>query len=47
MDTGDAVNATAGVVTFLDEDHATFATPTGFDVQLVRRDGPKLLPMCM
>ena len=47
MDTGEAVNATPGVVTFLDEDHAMFASPTGFDVQLVRRDGAKLLPMCM
>lgn len=47
METGDAVNPTAGVLTFLDEDHATFVTPTGFDLQLVRREGPKFLPMCM
>ncbi len=47
METGDAVNATAGTLTFLDEDHASFTTATGFDVQLIRRDGPKLLPMCM
>jgi hypothetical protein len=47
MDSGDAVNATEGVFTMTDPTHATFVTPTGFDLQLVRRDGPKLLPMCM
>jgi hypothetical protein len=47
MDTGDAVNATPGVFTLLSEDSATFVAPSGFAVQLVRRDGPKLLPMCM
>jgi hypothetical protein len=47
MDTGDAVNATAGTLTFIDEGRATFTTPTGFSLQLVRREGPKLLPMCM
>lgn len=47
MDTGDAVNATAGVFTLLSEDTATFVAPSGFALQLARRDGPKLLPMCM
>jgi hypothetical protein len=47
MDTGEAVNATAGVLTFLDETSANFATPGGFTLHLIRRDGPKFLPFCM
>ena len=47
MDTGDAINATPGVFTLLGEDTATFVAPTGFAIQLLRRDGPKLLPPCM
>jgi hypothetical protein len=46
MDSGEAVNATAGVLTFLDEDAATFATPAGFSLHLIRHDGPKFLPFC-
>ena len=47
MENGDAVNATAGVFTPLSEDTATFVAPTGFVLQLQRREGQKLLPMCM
>ena len=43
----DSVNATEGVFSMTDPDHASFVTPTGFSVQLVRRDGSKLLPFCM
>lgn len=46
-DSGEAVNATAGVITVIDPDHATFTTPTGFSLQLQRHDGEKLLPFCM
>jgi hypothetical protein len=47
VESGDAVNATAGVITVTDPDHARFTTPTGFDLALQRRAGPKLLPFCM
>jgi hypothetical protein len=47
MDSGEAVNATAGTLTVTDPDHAAFTTPTGFALQLERRTGPKLLPFCM
>jgi hypothetical protein len=47
MDSGEAVNATAGMMAVSDPDHATFTTPTGFAIQLQRRAGPKLLPLCM
>ncbi len=47
MDSGDAVNATAGVIVVTDPTHATFTSPSGFALQLLRRDGPKLLPFCM
>ena len=47
MDSGEAVNATPGILTVLDPNHATFTTPAGFAVQLQRRAGPKLLPFCM
>ena len=46
LDSGDAINATTGVLTVTDPDHASFTTPTGFAVQLQRRDGPKFLPLC-
>jgi hypothetical protein len=46
-DSGHAINETAGVLTVADADHATFATPDGFSVDLQRRDGPKFLPFCM
>ncbi len=46
MDSGEAVNATTGILAVSDPDHATFTSPTGFVVQLLRRDGPKLLPFC-
>ncbi len=47
MASGDAVNASTGVMTVSDPNHATFTTPTGFALQLQRRAGPKLLPFCM
>jgi hypothetical protein len=47
MDSGEAVNSTAGVLVFLDEGAANFTTPAGFTLHLIRRDGPKFLPFCM
>ena len=47
MDSGDAVNPTAGVLNLTDPTHGTFVAPSGFSVQLQRRAGTKLLPMCM
>jgi hypothetical protein len=47
MDSGDAVNATPGVIVVNDPTHATFTSPGGFALQLLRRDGQKLLPFCM
>lgn len=47
MGSGEAVNATAGIMTVTDPNHAAFTTPTGFAIQLQRRAGPKLLPFCM
>jgi hypothetical protein len=47
MDSGDSVNATSGVIVVTDPTHATFTSPSGFALQLLRRDGPKLLPFCM
>ena len=47
MDSGDAINATEGVLNLTDPTHGTFVAPSGFSVQLQRRDGTKLLPMCM
>lgn len=46
MDSGAAVNATAGILTLLGEDRATWVAE-GLTVQLIRRAGPKLLPFCM
>lgn len=47
MDGGEAVNATPGVITVLDPEHATFVAQTGFAVRLQRRTGSKFLPFCM
>ena len=47
FDTGEAINPTAGTFSMTDPDHATFVTPGGFSVRLVRHVGAKLLPMCM
>jgi hypothetical protein len=47
MDGGEAVNATEGVITVRDPTHGSFVAPSGFAVQLQRRAGAKLLPMCM
>ncbi len=47
MDDGEAVNPTAGVIAFSDADHATFLAPGGLTLQLIRRDGVKVLPPCM
>ncbi len=47
MDSGDAVNATAGVLNLTDPTHGTFTAPSGFAIQLQRRDGAKVLPPCM
>jgi hypothetical protein len=46
-DTGEAINATTGILTLTDPDHGTFTAPGGLAVQLIRHVGPKLLPMCM
>lgn len=42
----DAVNAAGGVLNVQDPDHATFISDGGFTVQLLRRNGPKHLPLC-
>jgi len=47
MDSGDAVHATEGVLNLTDPTHGTFTAPSGFAVQLQRRDGAKVLPPCM
>jgi hypothetical protein len=47
MDSGDAVNATEGVLNLTDPTHGTFTAPSGFAVQLQRRNGAKVLPPCM
>ena len=47
MASGDAINPTEGVLNLTDPTHGTFVSPSGFSVQLQRRDGTKLLPMCM
>jgi hypothetical protein len=43
----DAINSAAGTLTVTDPLHASFVTPSGFSLQLLRRVGPKLLPGCM
>ena len=47
MESGDAVNATGGVLNLTDPTHGTFVAPSGFALQLQRRDGAKVLPPCM
>ena len=47
FDSPDAINAAEGVLTLTDPTHAIFVSSSGFTLQLVRHDGPKLLPMCM
>lgn len=42
----DSINAATGTLAFLDATHATFTSTNGFIVHLVRRIGPKHLPMC-
>lgn len=46
FDSGEAINATAGVIVLLDPDHATFSSPGGLVVQLLRRPGERWLPFC-
>ena len=46
-DSGHAINETPGVLTVADPDHATFAGPDGFTVEIQRREGAKFLPFCM
>ena len=41
-----SINSADGVITLTDPTHATFTTPTGFSLRLLRHDGPKLLPGC-
>lgn len=42
----DAINAADGILALTDPNHATFTTPGGLVVNLVRRAGPKHLPLC-
>jgi hypothetical protein len=46
VDHADAVNASKAVVTATGPNHATLRTAGGLVVQLVRRAGPKALPLC-
>ena len=46
-ESGESVNAGSGIVTVVDPNHATYLGSGGLSLQLLRRDGPKLLPMCM
>jgi hypothetical protein len=46
-DSPDAINAAEGIFTLTDPTHAIFVSSSGFTLQLVRHEGPKLLPMCM
>ena len=46
-DSGESINAGSGVITVVDPNHATYVGAGGLSLQLVRRDGAKLLPMCM
>ncbi len=47
MDSGEAVNATPGILTVVDPNYAAFTAPAGLAVKLQRRAGSKLLPFCM
>ncbi|MBA2374280.1 MAG: hypothetical protein H0V74_08795 [Chloroflexi bacterium] len=42
----DSINAAKGTISVADLGRATFRSDGGLIVQLVRRDGPKFLPMC-
>lgn len=46
-DSGESINAGSGVITVTDPDHATYLGQGGLSLQLIRRDGAKLLPFCM
>ena len=46
FDHGDAINAAEGTLALTDPNHATFTSAGGLVVNLVRRVGPKLLPLC-
>jgi hypothetical protein len=45
-DHGDAINAAEGTIAPVGPDRAVFTSKNGFVVQLVRRNGPKSLPLC-
>lgn len=45
-DHGDAINAAEGTIAPVGPDRAVFTSENGFIVQLVRRNGPKSLPLC-
>ncbi len=47
IDGNDVVNASEGIFTATDQNHATFSTAGGLNMNLVRRVGEKHLPMCM
>jgi hypothetical protein len=47
LESGEAVNATAGSVVLSDPTHGVFSTPAGFTIQLQRHAGSRLLPFCM
>ena len=42
----DAINAAEGTIAAIGPDRAIFTSNAGLTVQLVRRDGPKSLPLC-
>ncbi len=46
-DHGDAINAAEGTIAPVGTDQAIFTSKAGFTVKLVRRNGPKFLPLCM
>jgi hypothetical protein len=45
-DSGESVNAGSGIITVTDPNHATYVGQGGLALQLIRRDGAKLLPFC-
>jgi hypothetical protein len=45
-DHGDAINAGDGIFAPVDPNRAVFTTPGGLSVELLRRAGPKHLPLC-
>lgn len=46
FDHSDAINSASAVLTINDPDHAVLVSAGGLTVQLLRRDGPKRLPLC-